>query len=91
MPALPSATSLRSCWKPSRAAAGTGLAEIAIDHMNALDRPARGNRAVAQRVLALCALAVFGDLPQRGLANIQVRITLEVVGRDLEFRHARAP
>lgn len=72
-------------------AAGTRLAEIAIDHMNALDRPARYNCALAQRILALRALAMFGDLPQRGLANIQVRITLEMVGRDLELRHASAP
>jgi hypothetical protein len=46
-------------------AAGTRLAEIAIDHTNALDRPACRNRAITQRILALRALAVFGDLPQR--------------------------
>ena len=72
-------------------AAGTGLAEIAIDHANALDRPACRNRARTQRILALRALAVFGDLPQCGLADIQVRIALEMVGRDLELRHGWAP
>jgi hypothetical protein len=69
----------------------SGLAEIAIDDVNALDRPTRRNRPVTQRVLALRALAVLGDLSQGRLADIEVRITLEMIGGDLEFRHGRAP
>src|SRR5260370_38357995 len=72
-------------------AAGTGLAEIAIDNANALDRPACRNRASTQRILALRALAVVGDLPQCGLRDIQVRIALEMVGRAVTLRHASAP
>jgi hypothetical protein len=72
-------------------AAGTGLAKISINHMDAVDRPACRDRAITQRILALRALAVFGDLPQCRLADIQVRITLEMVSRDLELRHAWAP
>ena len=61
-PALPSATSLTNCWKPLPHS--IGLAKIAIDDMNALDRPTRCHRLITQSVLALRALAVFGDLPQ---------------------------
>ena len=69
----------------------SGLAEIAIDDVNALDRPARGNCAIAQRILALRALAVLGDLAERRLANIEIGVALEMVGGDLELRHGRAP
>ena len=90
---LPSLVRMPASIRPmlSNAYSCAAIAEIAIDHTNALDRPARCNCAVPQRVLALRALAVFGDLPLCGLADIQVRITLEMIGRDLELRHAWAP
>ena len=53
----------------ARCRARSGLAEIAIDDMNALDRPARGDRPITQRILALRALAVFGDLPQASIGE----------------------
>ena len=71
----------------ARRRARSGLAEIAIDDMNVLDRPACGDRAITQRILALRTLAVFGDLTQRRLADIEIGIALEMVGGDLEFRH----
>src|SRR5436190_8029318 len=58
----------------ARCRARSGLAEITIDDVNALDRPTRRNRPITQRVLTLRALAVFGDLPQGRLANIEIRI-----------------
>lgn len=67
------------------------LAEIAIDDMNALDRPARGDGPIAQRILALRALTVLGDLAERRLTDVEVGIAPEMIGGDLEFRHGWAP
>ena len=75
----------------ARCRARSGLAEIAIDDMDPLDRPACGDRAITQRILALRTLAVLGNLAQRRLADIEIGIALEMVGGDLEFRHGRAP
>jgi hypothetical protein len=67
------------------------LAEIAVDDTNALDRPARGNGPIAQRVLALRALTVLSDLPERRLTDVEVGVALEMIGGDLELRHGGAP
>ena len=75
----------------ARGRARAGLAEVAVDDVDALGRPARGDRAVAQRILALRALAVLGDLTQRRLADVEIGIALEMIGGDLELRHGRAP
>ena len=61
---------------------GSGLAEVAVDDMDALGRPACGDRAITQRILALRALAVLGDLAQRRLANIEIGVALEMIGGD---------
>ena len=61
-------------------------AQVAIDDMNALDRPAQGDGAVAQGVLALGALGVFHDLAQRRLSHVQKGIASEMVGG--HFRQA---
>jgi hypothetical protein len=50
-------------------------------------RPARSNRAVTQRILAPRTLTVFGDLTQRRLTDVQIGITLEMVGGNFEFSH----
>src|SRR5438105_9900182 len=50
------------------------LAEIAIDDMDAVDRPACPHRPITQRVLALRALAVLGDLAERRLADIKIGV-----------------
>ena len=75
----------------ARRRTGSGLAKIAIDDMDAVDRPACRNRPITQRVLALRALAVLGDLAERRLADIEIGVALEMVGGDLELRHGRAP
>ena len=59
------------------------LAEIAIDDMNALDRPARGDGPIAQRILALRTLTVLGDLAERRLTDVEVSIAPEMIGGDL--------
>ena len=73
--------------------ARSGFTEVAVDDTNLLGRPARGNRAVTQRILALRTLAVFGDLTQRRLTDVEIGIALEMVGGDFEFSHGhgRAP
>ena len=73
--------------------ARSGLAEVAIDDANTLGRPACGNRAITQRILALRTLAVLGDLAQRRLTDIEIGVALEMVGGDLEVSHGhgRAP
>lgn len=48
----------------ARRRAGAGFAEVVVDHMNPLGGPTRCYRAIAQRILALRALDVLGDLPQ---------------------------
>ena len=50
--------------------------------MNALYWPAGRNRPITQRILALGALAVLGDLAQRRLSDIEIRVALEMVRGD---------
>ena len=71
--------------------AGSGLAEVAVDDTDALCRPARCYGAIPQRVLPLSALTVLGNLAQRRLANIEIRITPDMIGGYLEVRHGWAP
>lgn len=60
-----------------------GLAEIAVDDDDAIERPTKCNGTVAQRVLTQRALGVLQDLAQRRLTHIQVGHAREVRGRDL--------
>ncbi len=60
-----------------------GLTEIAVDHHDLLEGPAQGDGALAQGILALRALGVLQHLAQRALADIQVRLSREMRGRDL--------
>ena len=57
---------------------GAGEAEIAIDHDNALGRPAQGHGPLAQRVLAPRALAMVEHLALSGLTHVQVGIAAQV-------------
>ena len=68
-----------------------GLAEIAVNDAYALGRPTRGDRAMAQSILALRALAVLGDLAQGRLADIEISVAFEVIGGDLQLRHGWVP
>src|SRR5260370_24194672 len=58
----------------------SGFTKIAIDDMDALDRPARRDRPITQRVFALRTLALLGNLAKRPLANINIGGILETVG-----------
>ncbi len=72
---------------------GAGLAEVAVDHDDALLGPAERHRALAQAVLALGALGVLEHLPQCRLTHVQVGVALEVAGLNLLMgivHHARA-
>jgi hypothetical protein len=62
---------------------GAGLAEVAVDHDDALLGPAERHRALAQAVLALGALGVLEHLSQRRLTHVQVGVALEVTGLHL--------
>jgi hypothetical protein len=44
--------------------AGSGLTQVASDDVHPLYWPTCRNRAIVQSILALCALAVLGDLTQ---------------------------
>ena len=44
--------------------AGPGLTEVTIADVHPFGRPTRGDRAIPQSILSLCALAVLGDLAQ---------------------------
>ena len=61
-------------------------AEIGIDDDDAFVRPAECDGPLTECVLALCALRVLDDLPQRRLPHIQVRAASEVAGGDLVVR-----
>ena len=66
--------------------AGAGQAEVAINDMNALDRPPQGHGPIPQCVLAFCALGILQNLPERGLTHIEKRIAPKVLcGHFLEL------
>ena len=75
----------------ARHGAGAGLAEIAVDDVDTIDRPARGDGAVTQGVLSLSALAVLCDLPQRRLADVKIGVAAKMIGGDFEVRHVQSP
>ena len=47
-----------------------GLPQIAVDHHDAIERPAQGDGALAQGILALRAFGVLKYLPQRRLSHV---------------------
>ena len=57
---------------------GAGETLVAVDDHDAFARPAEGHGALAQGVLALRALRVLEDLPERALAHVEVGQSLEV-------------
>ena len=80
--------------KAAAVALGAGLAEIAVNHVNALGRPPERHGLLAQGVLARRALGILQHLAQGRLAHIQVGITLEVMGHHalgIVSRHGRRP
>jgi hypothetical protein len=66
--------------EPQAIAIGAGLTQVAVDDHDTVQRPAKGNRPLAQRVLPLGALGVLEHLAQRARADIQVCLALEVRG-----------
>jgi hypothetical protein len=73
---------------------GAGNAEVAVDDVNALDRPAERHGALAQGVLTLGAFGIFEHLAQRRLPHVEISVTAQMVGGDLLrpiSRHAGAP
>src|SRR5712672_434840 len=69
----------------------SGFTKIAIDDMDAIDRPARRHRPITQRVLALRTLAVLGNLAKRRLANMKRRPTSAILGPDPALSRGRGP
>ena len=63
---------------------GTGLALVAVDDDDLLIVPAEGSCATTQRVLPLRALDVLDHLSHRGLPDVQVGTTLEMVRLDFD-------
>jgi hypothetical protein len=61
---------------------GAGLTEVRIDDDDLLDRPAERDGALAERILPLRALGVFQHLPERGLADVQIRRAPQMARRD---------
>jgi hypothetical protein len=57
---------------------------VAVDDQHPLRRPAQGDGALAQGVLALRALAVLEHLAQRALADVEVGEPLQVAGRHFQ-------
>ena len=70
---------------------GTGFAEIVVDHMDPLGRPAGADGPVTQSILTLGALDVLGDLAQGRLSDIEISIAAQVLGGDLKISHVPQP
>jgi hypothetical protein len=60
-----------------------GLTEVGVDHDDSLEWPTERDRALPQVVLPLGALLILEHLAQCRLADIQVRIALEMTSFDL--------
>ena len=58
------------------------LAEVGVDDDHAFRGPAQRDGPLPEAVLALRALGVLEDLSHRRLTDVQVRVPLEVTGRD---------
>src|SRR3954453_19582978 len=70
-------------------AAGGGATEILVDDLNL--RPAEHRQATAHGVLQSAALTVVQNLMPRGLAHVEQRLALQMVGTDLLRGHHRPP
>src|SRR5271157_2144846 len=57
---------------------GPRLALVVVDDQDTFDGPTQGDRPLPQRVLPLGALAVFHDLAERRLTNVQICIALKM-------------
>jgi hypothetical protein len=68
--------------------AGTGTAQIVIDHDNSLPRPAEMERPIDQRILQPCRFLVTLDLLNRGLTDVNNCQTFTMAAKDL-LGHAR--
>ena len=66
-------------------AAGGGATEILVDDLNL--RPAEHRQAIAHGVLQSAALTVVQNLMRRGLAHVEQRLALQMVGTDLLRDH----
>ena len=60
---------------------GAGVALVAVDDDDPLERPAERDRPVAQGVLADGALGVLQHLPQRALPDVEVGQPRQVARR----------
>lgn len=75
----------------ARRGTGSGFAEIVVDHMDPLGRPAGGDGPVTQSILTLGALDVLRDLAQGRLPDIEISIAAQVLGGDLKISHVPQP
>src|SRR6185437_5024184 len=62
--------------------AGAGLAEILVDDMHALARPAESNGAIDQAILQLGAFLMMAHLIHGGLAHVDVGQLAAMLDRD---------
>jgi hypothetical protein len=69
----------------------TGFAEIVVDYMDPLGRPAGADGPVTQSILTLGALDVLRDLAQGRLSDIEISIAAQVLGGDLKISHVPQP
>src|SRR5205807_7296986 len=69
---------------------GPRLSLVLVDDHDALLRPAQGERASTQRILALGALGVLEDLPQGGLTDVKVSRAFEMLSSNFRFGIHRA-
>jgi hypothetical protein len=74
-----------------RLSARSGFAEIAVDDVDAIGWPARGDGALTKCILALSAFAVLRNLPQCRLADIEIGVPPEVIGGDFKIGHGPTP
>src|SRR5206468_12414147 len=62
------------------------LAKVSVNHDNSIFGPTQSDGTLAQTVLPLGAFGVLEHLTQRGLADIEISIALEVIGLDFRVR-----
>jgi len=55
------------------------LAEVAVDYVDTLERPAQCNGAITQGILALRALRILHNLTRCGLSNVEIRIVCKML------------